>query len=156
MKLLILLFLQCMFFVSYAQVDVVDDFSQSGGITIETPLPERYAVNPVIEFPIKQINVNELVGASLLLVGNTYEFTVDVTNLLDKEIKVAHVLVDCVCEQANWIPNTVSPGGKRNVTIKLTPTIGGDLSAKATVLMQDPLGVKPMAIQRVELTFKVQ
>jgi hypothetical protein len=140
----------------HAQNDVIEDFSGSGGVSSQTAPPRRYDANIVGEMSLMTVNLNTLLEISSLTIGQTYTFTIEFTNTLDKPVMMAEVKTACACEQPSWSTNTIAPGGKRLVTLTIMATAQTEapMTSWVTLFLQDPSGTIPIAVQQVQLTYQ--
>lgn len=140
--------------ICYGQV-AVDDYSQSGGISQDTTITERYDVNHIEYLPYLTLNGSALIGYDVLEIGKTYTFTIEFTNTLNRDIIIGNCIMDCECIVPSWDKNTIAPGGKRTITFKFHASTSGDIKAKFKIQLLDPLGTMPAGVQEGELLFKV-
>ena len=90
--------------------------------------------------------------------GKKYSFTFNdiLNNLIGKDVILANVVLDCSCEEANWLPSIIPPRSKGGFTASLRPSVKGKIETSIKVYLTDAKGIKPMAIQRIQLTYNAQ
>lgn len=147
-------------FLANAQGDLImDDRSNSGLVSIDAIADERYNVNDVEEFPLIEINLNQILGDNLLL-GETYSFPIEIINRIgaDKgwEIAIKDVNAQCHCIKPTWSSGSIPPGGSKGIGFTLKAGARGTFNSLISVSLSDPAGLKPVARQRIKIIFEIR
>jgi hypothetical protein len=125
--------------------EIVYDDSEIGVLLTNQVYQDYYENESFIKLDSIFFDLNESATVSELTLGESYEFTVSITNTLEVGAVVKAIVNPCSCANLDWTKSVINPGTIGFIKIKYTATIIGDSQKRFTAVFYDNQGIKPLA-----------